>query len=705
MATQNNLRLPMKNRAPIPLLLFLILGCGSALKATVATDTPDLAASVKPLYWVLEETLQLDKAALEAADLDTPALNPYMDIDLQLRVEAPDGRMDGAAFDWFGFYDGDGDGGRDGDVWKFRLMLDTPGTWRVSARFSRAESGKPLAPEQTFVYEVAPKAMPGDHGHVRRDPRAPMRLAFADGTPWVPFSMHASFLLDQVPATARQWIDEHSRRGINSLSVRFHAEANNAIGVPGHWRFMGAGGHPVETWPAEAGADGLDYSRIDVTAWRPNARLMEYAYQRGIRLYIWFGMSGDNRQYRSYGPQDWVAEGQLGPLQKRFIRYFLARWAPLPVWWHWTVDSEYEEGPGDDLARDRAWAAELQRLNPWPTLITTHVLRQWTPKAAPEYDLATLQLRVPEDPARVVNDAAAFIQQNLAYGIPVLNAEGVWGLPGLQTRLGMLASVMAGGFSHIAHLVSPHTRSSWGCEWDTVVDRHREDAQTIGALCRFFNSPTVAGLNRTIPAHDRVTLTGGRNVLCLADPGRLYLIWLDEGGTATLDLTDAPGDYSVELYAGDQLDAGAAPVQKLRIEGGTQALLPVPERRGFGGDTLYIIRALDPAPLDPVAPPVVYGQAASLSTDVFPPTFERLQVTREGDLLLVTWSTSEPASSRVQWGARSEIYEADTGVTANETTRHRVSIPYTGEPCHIIAISADAAGNTAISPEMTYTGE
>ena len=693
------------NAMKIPLLLMLLLltqaACINPVSApqssgpVATTDTAEPPLPAHTLWSVLEEEMRLDPGPL----------NPFTEIDLALRVEAPEGRTEGAEFSWFGFYDGDGSGGQSGDVWRFRLMLDTPGTWRVWAQFRRTEDGSPLAPEQSFTYEVSTEAAPSDRGHVRRDPGAPMRLAFADGTPWVPFSMHASFLLDQVPATARRWIDEHSQRGINSLSVRFHAEAKNAIGVVGHWHFLGIDGKPVEIWPAEANAEGFDYSRYDVSAWQHNVRIMEYAYQQGIRLYIWFGMSGDNRQYRSYGPQDWITDGELGPLQKRFIRYFLARWAPLPVWWHWTVDSEYEEGPGDDLARDRAWAAELQRLNPWPTLITTHVLRQWTPKDAPEYDLATLQLRVPADPERVVSDAATFIQQNLAYGIPVLNAEGVWSIPLVQTRLGMLASLMAGGYSHIAHQGTPHTLSSWGCEWETVIPRHREDATVIGAMSRFFNSPAAAGLNRTIPAHDRVELSDGRNALCLADPGRLYLVWLDEGGIATLDLSDAPGEFRVEVYAGPQLDAGVEPLSALRMEGGDKAVLPISPLRGFGNDTLYVIRALKPAPLTGAEAPVLYGAAASISSDTVAPVIEGLKVEREGDRLIVTWRTGEPASTRVQWGNRSEVYEADTAVTAEAVTGHRVAIPYEGGDQYIIAVSADPSGNTIISEEIVYSFE
>jgi hypothetical protein len=767
--------------APLPPLRLLL-----AFACVLAASIPARAQTPATLYQTVEESLAFDTSF---------ASQPFNDIDLDLEVEAPDRRVPAARFAWFGFYDGDGRGGQKGDVWKYRLHLDAPGRWTVTATFRRVGEPEPLAPPRTFAYEVAPTPAPGEHGHVTRDPRNPRRLAFADGRPWVPFPIHSSFLLDQTRGTAERWLDAHAALGVNALSVRFHAEAANALGVPGHWHFLAADGTRLQKWPGRDGAEtGFDYTRPDLASWRHNEAILTEAYRRGIRLNIWFGLSGDNRQYRSYGPNDWIKDGELGPQQRRFIRYFLARWAPLPVWWHWTVDSEYEEGPGDDLARDRAWAAELQRLNPWPTLITTHVLRQWTPRTAPEYDLATLQLRVPADPARVVSDSADFVRQTLPFGLPVYNAEGVWMLPSTATRLGTLAHLFAGGYSHVAHDASDdgpgHRTSSWGCDWDHVNPRHRDDAATLGALARFFNTPAHAALNRTRPAPELVTLEGGRNALCLAAPGEAYYLWLDEGGSATLDLSDAPGRYSLTRHTGP--DFADSAVEFDPVAGGAALMLPAAPQSGFGRDTLYVLRA---APSDRAAPAaaraasaappaadheaprltlrapaadavvgpdfLVLGNATDTSgiarvegrlvgetewrpatgraawslgfgplasgphtlefravdlasgpnisaptvhqvtVDADAPIITELVARREAKRLVVTWRTDELASSRVQWGPSPGIYEGESGVVAEGVTSHRVVLPLPAGTVHLIAISADAYGNTAISAEQT----
>jgi hypothetical protein len=531
--------------------------------------------------------------------------NPFSEIDLDLQVEAPTARAPQARFSWFGFFDGDGRGGQKGQTWKFRLNLDTPGRWTVTATFRRTGNAEPLIPPLTYHYEVAAQPTPGERGHIRRDPRHPLRLAHADGTPWIPFPLHASFLLDQTPETSRRWLDEHAKLGVNALGVRFHAEAHNALGVPGHWHFLTPDGQRLRQWPGRDGAEtAFDYTRLDLASWHHNEAILAEAQRLGIRLHLWFGLSGDNRQYRSYGPQDWSADGVLGPQQSRFIRHFLARWAPLPVWWHWTVDSEYEEGPGDDLARDRAWAAELQRLNPWPTLVTTHVLREWTPGDAPEYDLATLQLRVPADPARLVSESADFVRRTLPFGLPVFNAEGVWMLPPTATRLATLAHLFAGGSSHVAHDShddgSGHSSSSWGCDWDQVNPRHREDAAMLGALARFFNTPEHAALRRALPSPARVSLSGGRNALCLTAPGEAIYLWLDEGGTATVDLTDLPGTHRLTRYLGPDY-AGSA-LDLAPVAGGARAPLPPAPQTGYGRDTLYLLRPIASPPLALLSP-------------------------------------------------------------------------------------------------------
>jgi hypothetical protein len=301
-------------------------------------------------------------------------------------------------------------------------------------------------------------------------------------------------------------------------------------------------------------------------------------------------------------------------MQKQFIRYFLARWAPDTLWWHWSIDSEYEETGKGALARLRTWAAELQRQNPWKTPLTTHVLRAWTPRDAPDLDLATIQYRV-EDTDEGATDCRSFITDNTGFGRPVYNAEGVWRLANAtRSRIATWAHLMAGGFSNLAHTgtrrgprrsrgaasqpapaaAEPATQPGYGGSWEVTWDRFnlrgREDAVEIGNLSRFFNRTDGIDISRCVPRHDLVRVENGHLAMCLANPPSSYYIWLDQGGSAELDLSQEPGRYELNRYRGADL---SQPVRLQDVTGGGTIRLESPAPRGFGNDCLFILRKVE----------------------------------------------------------------------------------------------------------------
>jgi len=529
------------------------------------------------LYQLVEERMTNDSAFA----------NPFTDTELRLAVRAPVGRKLGTSFTWYGFFDGEGAGGQRGNVWKFRLLLDHPGRWVVAAGFYVPGTSTPNGGARTFIYHVSPPKVPGEHGHIRVDPENPRRFRYDDGTPWVPFVMHSSMLLDREWRVARRWIDEHAARGVDALAVRFHAEAW-VIEGKGRWHFLLKDGRRADVWPESA--DAFDYSRFDLATWHYNERAIQYARSKGVKLSIWFGISGINRQYWSYGPKDNPDNRHLGPLQKLFIRYFLARWAPYTNWWHWTVDSEYEETGSGALDRIRAYAAELRAKNPWRTMITTHVLRDWSPNGAPEFDLATLQRRV-ADTDEGASECRQFITENDRYHMPVYNAEGVWNLATLtRTRVATWAHLFAGGFSKAAFYLEDREGpqfSSWGVTWDSVAPAHKEAAALLGRLSRFFNKTPGIDISRCVPHNELVAVEGGHLALCLADPGRSYYVWADQGGTLSLDLSGVTGSFTVKRYRCADLDRWSA---LPTLPGGRMHRLDPTPSTGSGSDYLFVIQ-------------------------------------------------------------------------------------------------------------------
>ena len=61
----------------------------------------------------------------------------YRVIELRATFTSPSGKK----FNYFGFYDGNGKGGQNGDVWKLRFMPDKVGTWKYSYSWTDGTSG------------------------------------------------------------------------------------------------------------------------------------------------------------------------------------------------------------------------------------------------------------------------------------------------------------------------------------------------------------------------------------------------------------------------------------------------------------------------------------------------------------------------------------------------------------------------------------
>jgi hypothetical protein len=669
--------------------------------------------------------------------------NPFTDTELALKVQAPIGRPDGSGFDYFGFYDGDGDGGQNGDAWKFRLCLDTPGEWTVQAVFVNPHTGKPAADApalKPFRYTVMNEA--AHPGHIRLEPENGLRYVRANGSAFFPFAFHASSMLCNSMETTKIYIDEHLKRGIDNLTVRFHSEVKNA-GLPEQYHWLLKDGGRGREWPGNT--NGFDYSRFDLATWHYNEKVISFAMDKGMNLSIWFGISGINRQYKSYGPMD-NNGGELGPRQKQFIKYLLARWAAYPNWWHWTINSEWEESKQREL--NIAYAKEIQRWCPWSLLITNHSLRDWTLGGTEEgWDLAQLQRRV-IDTDEGATACRQFVQVNSKYGLPVFNIEGVWSLSNpVRTRIATMAHLMEGGTSHVA-FDGRGQSSSWAVNWEQLNPGHKAGAEAVGQIAKFLNHTTWKDrFNRSVPAHHLVEIEGGHLAMCNARLGDAYFVWADEGGTVTLDLQEDKGntfdviryDLSAVDITGEMLPA---------VSGGGKVTLAAGPKKGFGNDSFYAVLNTKPDTAFKIStvslPPAFAGSVYSTrirvrngegkvtwkistgslpagliltdgqikgrlekpetasfeiearcgkqvssaaytltvqQTDTQAPAVSEIAAVDFGpEGFTLTWKTDEPATSRVQWGPNRENLTGESGENPAMTTRHAVRIQDRFEP-------------------------
>lgn len=101
--------------------------------------------------------------------------NPFADVTLQAQVTAPSGRT--YAVD--GFFDGDGQGGEAGDVWKLRVFADEPGTWT----WQTASSDPSLAGRSGSFVSSGTLAGPWGGGPLEVDPGNPRSFRYRVGGP------------------------------------------------------------------------------------------------------------------------------------------------------------------------------------------------------------------------------------------------------------------------------------------------------------------------------------------------------------------------------------------------------------------------------------------------------------------------------------------------------------------------------------------
>ena len=116
--------------------------------------------------------------------------NPFMDVDLNSVFTAPSGKK----VNFFGFYDGDGQGGQKGNVWRQRFMPNEAGTWSYVLSFSDGS----LIKKGKFNC-VKENAKPGPWQQYSENPHW---FTTANGEHFLPVAMYAGCVYSPI-----DWLD------------------------------------------------------------------------------------------------------------------------------------------------------------------------------------------------------------------------------------------------------------------------------------------------------------------------------------------------------------------------------------------------------------------------------------------------------------------------------------------------------------------
>ncbi len=418
--------------------------------------------------------------------------NPFSDDELNTMFLSPSGRE----IRFAGFFDGDGRGGNQGHIWKFRFMPDEVGQWRYKAAFGDGR----IAEEGRF--EVVENE--NCKGPIRPDATNPRWIRQADGTP---FFLKCYLKLRNFQTEDDRWKDENQEllisRGYNCLLA-------NGLPVRQYNDKLARWPHTF-IWQTNDGR--VDYSRYDLKSWRRLEEELSFLGDNGIVVFLFDGLFGGNNK----------PDIKQIPDKEKYIRYVLSRLAPF---WNitWNLGFEWQEFL--TVRQVVQFASLIKELDPWRHMLSVHGTPGDFPFCDAKWtDYVNLQTKmVNKVTPEILEQLNRFIIKNYCKK-PIFASEVLWennsytpDLDGEGIRKAGWTILMAGGFFAYADYSHPKGQG------------HGDGQAYVQHMFKFMENTHFWKLN----PHNRLVSKGN---FCLADPGREYVIYAPKGGEIIVDLT------------------------------------------------------------------------------------------------------------------------------------------------------------------------
>ncbi len=339
-------------------------------------------------------------AGPEAAETDNEP-NPFLDIRLEVEFIGPSHQR----YDVPGFFDGDGNAGPKGKVWRVRFSPNAAGKWRYTARFRRgpgvAIQLEPNAGEAFLPYGTAAEDFTGTFEIAPRDTGAPgflkwgfLRYAgkhylkFAEGPYWIrggtdePENLLAYAGFNNTPPKHRYAAHEEDWR---TGDPDWGADANSAgrgraiIGMVNYlatehvnsmyFLLMNVGGDGRDVWPWAGKIDGLgskdnDNLHYDTAKLRQWETVFAHAQKKGVFLHTVFNEAEEANKRE-------LDDGELGPERKLYYREMIARFGHHLAL-EWNLCEEYNLNFNFGPERLGAFASYVRAVDPYDHPIAVH---------------------------------------------------------------------------------------------------------------------------------------------------------------------------------------------------------------------------------------------------------------------------------------------------------------------------------------------
>jgi hypothetical protein len=425
--------------------------------------------------------------------------NPF-----SLFVDATFVSPSGKQYDVPGYYDGDGQGGLDGNVWKIRFSADEIGRWTFTCRSAhRLLDGY----RGRFTVVFPPGTAEGFYrwGRLEAVGTASNRiryLKFRDGPYWLkagcddPENFLGRYKNYDTPAKRMATVDYLAAKGINSMYIMTHNIDGDDKDV---WPWLGKS-------PSEAKAHAGKDARFDIaklTSWR---KLFEQMQRKGVVPYL---VLEDDSAWNGYD-------------HARYYREMVARFGDLLA-----LLFNFNEEHNENYSLERAleFMQQLNEIDPYGHPRGIHNVNRPSDAYvdATQVDFTSIQTGSPSgarpDPFQHNRLAIDWINKCISRRKRVLVVNFDEGRPE-EDRRAWWSAYLGGGVWE-AHVRKPYDRPM--SAWDTVWTQ-------LGGARAFME--TLPFWEMT--PDNQLVKTG--TAFCLAKPGKAYALYLPSGGTVAVDL-------------------------------------------------------------------------------------------------------------------------------------------------------------------------
>lgn len=502
----------------VPLVAVLLVQSGRLRAASLLTATFAQSAPSADAYDFIEVTATLQSNSVA---------NPFTDAEFKGHFETA-GSVPGMSIE--GFCDSS-----DGSRYRIRFMPSRAGSYKFQV------SLKAGGESQTYEGQFTAT----DHhrrGPIRADPAYPWHFIWeGTGEHYFFNGTTAYWLVGWRDEPVIQYsIDRLARLKVNrmrvSISGRTRSSYGEAVMNGSRWNVF------ISPWQARDASDlthpDFNYSRFNVGYWQKFERMLRYARERDMVISLVLSMN-DDPVHPAAGSED----------ERRFIRYAIARFGAF---------SNITWDLGDDLEgfRDDQWTHEtgtaIEEWDPNHHLATSHPMnivhqdrasawfgftsyQDWSRN---QHTLMLKSRKLQEQTGRIIP------QTNEEYGYEDHYPE--WAAPGSDSAEVLRRTAwdiyMAGAYQTAGESARRGTniRPDTGGGW---VNGRGDDTETMfigyGHIVDFFTSFEWWKAN----PHDELVDNGN---YCLAEPGRVYAVYLPHGGKVTIRLE--PGSYDAEWF-------------------------------------------------------------------------------------------------------------------------------------------------------------